>query len=100
MACQRASTVRLAAVRSSGLELGEGVLDRVQIGAVGWQVEQPGAAGFDRFADAVDLVGRQVVHDDDIAAAQGWRQALLDPGQKKRSPLTAPSNTQGAIRPS
>jgi hypothetical protein len=45
------------------LELGEQLFDRVQIGAVGRQVEQPGAARRDRFAPAVDLVGAEVVHD-------------------------------------
>jgi hypothetical protein len=32
--------------------------------------------------DARDLVGGQIVHDDDVARAQGWRQHLLDLGQE------------------
>ena len=82
MACQRASTVRVAAVRSSVFELGEDLLDRVEVGAVGRQVEEAGAAGFDRFAHAGDLVGRKVVHDDDVARLERRRQGLLDIGKK------------------
>jgi hypothetical protein len=77
-----------------GLELGKGVLDRVQVRAVGRQVEQAGAGGRDRRANALDLVGGEVVHHDEIAGAQGRRQGLLD------APVMGPSNTQGAVRPS
>jgi hypothetical protein len=40
------------------LELGEQVLDRSQVKVVGRQIEDRGAGGGDRLADAVDLVGR------------------------------------------
>ena len=40
------------------------------------------APGVDGLADALDLVGGKVVHDDDIAAAQRRRQGLLDPGKE------------------
>jgi len=53
------------------LELCEGHLDRVHIGAVGRQVEDLGAAVGDRFSDAGDLVGGQVVEHHDIAALEG-----------------------------
>lgn len=63
-----------------GLELGEGILDGIEIGTVGRQVEKRCPTCFDRLADARDLVGRQIVHDDDVIPAQGRRQHLLAPG--------------------
>ena len=66
-----------------GFELGKGLLDRVQIRAVGWQVEQPGAGGFDCLADPGDLVGAQIVHDDDVATHQRGNQSLLDLGEEQ-----------------
>ena len=67
---------------NSGLELGEGILDGIEIGTVGRQVEQLCPACFDRPADARDLVGGQIVHDDDVTRAQGRRQHLLAPGSE------------------
>jgi hypothetical protein len=65
-----------------GLELGEGVFDRVEVGTVGRQVKQGGAARFDDIPDTGDLMGRQIVHDDDIAWPQGRSQHLLAPGEE------------------
>jgi hypothetical protein len=42
-------------------ELGEGLLDRVQVRTVRWQVEQAGTSASDRDLDARDLVGAAVV---------------------------------------
>src|SRR3546814_2506541 len=66
-------------------ELGEGGFDWIEVGTVRGKVEQPGAARLDGLLDAVDLVGRQIVHDDDVARPQGRRQHLLDPGQEALS---------------
>jgi hypothetical protein len=65
-----------------GPELGEGLLDRVQVRTVGWEVEALGAGGLDGLPHAFDLVGGEVVHDHAIALAQGRRQRLLDVGHK------------------
>ena len=62
------------------LELGEPLLDRVEIGAVGGQVEQTGSGVFDRRSDALDLVARQIVEDDDIAGLELGNKELLDLG--------------------
>jgi hypothetical protein len=43
-----------------GFELGEPLLDRVEIGAVGRQVKQTGAGVFDGCSDVFDLVARQI----------------------------------------
>ena len=48
------------------LELGEGLLDRVEVRAVGRKVEQARARCFDGLAQAGDLVGRQGVEDDRV----------------------------------
>jgi hypothetical protein len=66
-----------------GFELGKGELDRVEIRAVGWQVEQPGAGVFDCLADPGDLVGTEIVHDDDVATDQRGNQNLLDIGKEQ-----------------
>ena len=49
------------------LDLGEGLFDGIEVGAVGRQEPEPGADGFDRVADALGFVTSQVVHDDDVA---------------------------------
>ena len=52
-----------------GLELGEGHLDRVEVGRVGRQVAERRPGRLDRFADARDLVAAQVVQHQHIAGA-------------------------------
>ena len=42
-------------------------------------------AGFNSLPDAGDLVGGQIVHDDDVAWTQNWRQHLFDPGEEALS---------------
>ena len=68
-----------------GLEFGERHLNRVQIGAVGWDEHQARTGRFDRLAHAADLMRAQIVHDDDIAWFQRCDQDLLDIGQKHRA---------------
>ena len=80
MRFQVASTVRSAAFRSSSLELGEDLLDRVEVGAVGRQEEELGAGGPDRLADGLALVAAEIVHDDDVAGRERRDEELLDPG--------------------
>ena len=79
---QVASTVRSSAFRSRVFELGEDLLDRVEVGRVGRQEEQLGAGGADRSADRLAFVAAEIVHDDDVAGGQGGQQALLDIGEK------------------
>ena len=50
-----------------GFEFREGHLDGVEIGGVGRQGEQPGAALAHQFGGALAFVERHVVEDDDIA---------------------------------
>lgn len=67
-----------AGFSEQGLELGEGHLDGVQIGRVGRQVKQPGAAVLDGFAHAWDLVAGEVVGDHDVAFSECRRENLAD----------------------
>ncbi len=52
------------------LEFGEDQFNRVQVGAVRWQVDQRGSHGRDRFTDASHLVRGEVVHRHEIAGTQ------------------------------
>jgi hypothetical protein len=61
-------------------DLGEDLFDGIEIRAVGREVRNTRPACLDRFADARNFVNADVVHDDDVAGLQRWRQHLLDIG--------------------
>ena len=63
-ASQRPLTVRSAAFRKFALSFGEGILDRVEVGAVGRKIEECCAGGFDHLAYARPFVAGEVIHDD------------------------------------
>ena len=50
-----------------GFDFGEHLLDGVEIGRIGRQIEDGCACGFDGLPDAIDLVACQIVADNDIA---------------------------------
>jgi len=60
------------------LELGEGLLDRVEIRGILGQEDQLGADGSDSAAHDLALVTAEIVQDDDVAWPQGRNQHLLD----------------------
>jgi len=62
------------------LELGEDLLDRVQIGRIGRQEEELRADRPDGRANGCALVASQIVHDDDVAGLERRHEELLDPG--------------------
>ena len=62
-----------------GLQLRKGLLDRVHVRAVGRQISQFGPCGFDELFDPRSLVGRQIVHDDDIALREGGKETFFHP---------------------
>ena len=78
MAIHRPLTVRSAAFAQERLELGEGVLDGIEVGAR--EVEEMGGGGFDQLAHSGAFVAREIVHDHRIALAQLWDEDLLDIG--------------------
>lgn len=59
-------------------ELGEELLDRVQIGRVFRQVEEPSAGRADGLAHSFAFVRAKIVHDHDVAGLQGRNQDLLN----------------------
>jgi len=63
------------------LELGEQLLDRVQVGAGGRQEQQvrPGLA--DGTAGTASVVAAQIIEDDDLTWAEGRHQHLSDIGR-------------------
>ena len=67
MAAQTVSTVARGGFAQQVLELGEDLLDRVQIGRVFRQEEELGAGGADGVAHRLALVAAEIVHDDDVA---------------------------------
>lgn len=67
-----------------GLELGEELLDWIEIGTVGRQVEECCAGPFDGGAHRATLVGAEIVHDDDVAGHQGRDKELLDVGLERQ----------------
>ena len=70
----------LADLSEHGLELGEGFLDWIEVGAVGREEPQGCTGGFDQFLHRCPLVARQVVHDDDVTGPQFRYQHLADIG--------------------
>ena len=63
-------------------ELGEGLFDGIEIGAVGRQKPKLGPGGFYCGFDLGAFVGAEVVHDHDFAGAQRGDQFLLDVGDE------------------
>jgi len=60
------------------LELGEDLLDGVQVGRVFRQEEELGAGGAYGSANGLSLMAGEIVHDDDVAWPQGRDEKLLD----------------------
>ena len=65
------------------LQFGEGLFDGIEVGTVGRQVEQRGTDCFDSAAHARQLVAAKIVHDDDVAGLQNWREDLVHIGLKR-----------------
>ena len=60
----------LRALPQEGFKFGESQFDRVEVRAVGREVKQSGSAVFDRLTHSADLVGGEVVADDEIVAVE------------------------------
>jgi len=64
------------------LQLGEDLLDRIEVGGIGRQEEELGASGAYGGADGPAFVAAQIVHDDDVTWLEGRDQELADVGQE------------------
>ena len=62
----------LGGLAQEGLELGEDLLDRIEVGAVGWQEEEPCACGPDRAAHCLSLVTAEGIV---TLLTPGWKKA-------------------------
>jgi hypothetical protein len=60
------------------IEFAVGHLDGIEVGRVLRQVANCRPSFLDRLPDSGDLVGSEIVHNDDVVALKGWDQALLD----------------------
>jgi hypothetical protein len=49
------------------LDFGEALLNRIEIGGVGWQEPETGIASFDGLANTGDFMTGEVISDDNIA---------------------------------
>ena len=64
------------------LELGEDLLDGIEIGTIGRQEEELGADGAQGGSHGDTFVAAEIVHDHDVAGLEGWQQELVDPGEE------------------
>lgn len=60
------------------LDLGEALFNRVEIGTIGWQEEQPGTRASDRVSHRLAFVAAKVIDDDDVVWAQGHHELGFD----------------------
>ena len=63
-------------------DLGEGLLDRIEVRGIWRQVPEPGASGADHLPDRLRLVAAEIVENNDIAWVQSWQEKVLDIGSE------------------
>ena len=66
-------------------ELGEDLLDWIEVRAVGWQEANCYPRGFDGFPNAGTFMGTEIVHQHDFTGRQGRDEYLLDIGKEPRA---------------
>ena len=64
------------------LDLGEGLLDRIEVWRIGWQIPQSRTGSADHLADSGRLVRAEIVHHDDVAGFECRHEKLLDIGSE------------------
>lgn len=64
----------------AGLQLGESVLDQIELGAVGREVEQNCSSRLDCSPDTRALMAAEIVHDGDVVGPQFRHQNLIEVG--------------------
>ena len=65
-----------------GLQLGEDLLDRIEVGRIFGEEEEVGAGGSDRVAHGLAFVRAEIVGHDDIVWLEGRDQELRDVGEE------------------
>ena len=66
-------------------ELGPAFFDWVEVGRVGWKIEQPGPGLADAFGYAIDFMCGQVVHDNNLTGLELWAENMIEVSQKNVS---------------
>ena len=61
-----------------GFELCKGHLDRVEVGTIGRREQDPGTLAVIAPFGGLALMGRQIIHDHDIALGEGWGELFFD----------------------
>ena len=61
-------------------DLGEGLLDGIEVRRVRRKVPEPCASGADHLSNGGGLVGAEVIHDHDVAGPEDRYELLFDPG--------------------
>ena len=77
---QSVSVLRQRAVRTRALSFAKQRLDGIEVRAIGWPGPEGGPGSLDGALDAGDLVGPEIVGNDDVAGVQGRHQDLVDVG--------------------
>ena len=78
-ACVRDSVVCSGfGLSQQSLELGEHLLDRVEVGRVFGQEHEARPDGSDGLSHRLSLVGAEIVEDDDVARLEGRCEELFD----------------------
>jgi hypothetical protein len=72
----------LLSLSEQRFKLGKDLFDRVQIGAVGRQKDQPCAGGAYGIADCAVFVRAKIIHDHNIAGLEGGGEDLLNIGKE------------------
>ena len=70
----------LGGLSQQRFEFRERHLDWIEVRTVGRQIKQRRACRLDRLAHVRALVAAEIVHDDDVALAQGRNEDLIDIG--------------------
>ncbi len=77
-------------------ELGEDLLDGVEVGGIWRQEEEPRSGAPDGLANRLSLVATEVVHDDDVAGSEGRDQQLAHIGGEP-FPIDRPVEHEGGV---
>ena len=80
------------------LELGEELLDGIEVGAIRRQEEQVSALISDRLARRLAFMRAEIVEDDDVSGLEGRREKLLDIGGEEFA-VDRPVDNAGSIDP-
>ena len=68
------------------LQLGECHFDGIEVWRIGGQIAHRGAGGAERLGDSDNLVGAQIIHEEDVVLVQCRHENLFDIG-KERWPI-------------